>query len=226
MSLVKECMYVSVILILLVFCYTGCERDTTNIDALNSVVDSLQKSKDVLKRETSKTAVLKLTYNELKNIHVADSTSIGKLKKIVDRLTRIATILSSTTKNKFTAATITLSGDTVIKDSLIYVYPSYSSAYSNQWERFKLSASRDTFHVDYKVFNDFEIKQEWKRNGIFKRRTLEASIKNLNPHTETIQFKTYSLSENRNNRFRDFLVGVAVGSALTQGAQLYFSYHK
>ena len=80
MSLVKECMYVSVILILLVFCYTGCERNTTNIDALNSVVDSLQKSKDVLKRETSKTAVLKLTYNELKNIHVADSTSIGKLK--------------------------------------------------------------------------------------------------------------------------------------------------
>lgn len=226
MNIVKEFFYIALIILLSVLIYTGCEGNKKNLDLLSSVTDSLHKTKDKLNREISSTKVINISYEELKAIHAKDSSSLGKLQKLVTKLTVSAAIISTATKNNFTSATVNLSGDTVKEDSLIYVYPRYHTYYSNKWERFNITAMRDSFKVDYKVFNDFELSQEWKRNGLFKRRTLIASIKNLNPNTETLEYKTFTVSENGRNRLRDFVTGALIGTALNQGARLYFNHIK
>ena len=35
--------------------------------------------------------------------------------------------------------------------------------------------------------------QEWKRDGLFKKKYGEATIRNLNPYTETLEMRTFSL---------------------------------
>ena len=110
--------------------------------------------------------------------------------------------------------------DTITKNGVKYVYPEYRDSILNKWEDFKISANKESFHLQYKVFNEFEIKQSWQRNGFFKHKTPIAEVTNLNPHTQTIEYKTFTLAESKGNRLRDFLFGIMASTIAIQGANL------
>jgi hypothetical protein len=216
---IERIIYVLIIFLCFIGMYNSCNENKEKQNLLNSVNDTLTKTINKHGQEKASTDLLLSTYKDFKAMHVADSSAIGKLQKLVDRLTISATYLSNVTDNSFVASTQTIiSGDTVIIDSITYVYPEYKTNYTNKWERFNIKATKDSFAIDYKVFNEFNLKQEWKPNGLFKRKTPEVSILNLNPNTETNELKTFTVKEDKSNRLRDFLLGVLTSAIVIQGA--------
>ncbi|MDO9186928.1 MAG: hypothetical protein Q7W13_13020 [Bacteroidia bacterium] len=218
---IERIIYILIIFLCFIGMYNGCNENKAKQNLLNSVNDTLTKTINKLGQEKASTDLLLGTYKDFKAMHVADSSAIGKLKKLVDKLTISATYLSNVTGNTFVSTTQTIVlADTVKIDSILVIYPEYKTKYENKWERFSITANKDSFAVDYKVFNEFNIVQEWKRNGIFKRKTPEVSILSLNPHTETKELKTFTVKENKSNRLRDFLLGVLASAIVTTGINL------
>lgn len=216
---IERIIYCLIIFLCFIGMYNSCNENKEKQNLLNSVNDTLTKTINKHGQEKASTDLLLSTYKDFKAMHVADSSAIGKLQKLVDRLTISATYLSNVTDNSFVASTQTIiSGDTVIIDSITYVYPEYKTNYTNKWERFDIKANKDSFAIDYKVFNEFNLKQEWKPNGLFKRKTPEVSILNLNPNTETNELKTFTVKEDKSNRLRDFLLGVLASAIIIEGA--------
>lgn len=221
----RDFIYATIILILCVCLRNGCEetkRANTVTALLQASQDSLHKERNEKGQEKASTALLYSSLSDLKKMHVSDSSALGKLQKMVDKLTISATYLSNVTSNSFSSGTQSvLPGDTIRIDSILYVYPEYKTSYSNRWENFIAKASKDSFNIDYKVFNEFELKQDWKKNGLFKRKTPEATILNLNPHTQTLEMKTFTIKEDKSNRIRDMLIGAAVGALTIEAIQVF-----
>ncbi len=221
----RDFIYAAIILILAVCLRAGC-RETKRADNLitlyESAQDSLHKERNIQGQEKASNALLYSAVADFKKMKAADSSAIGKLQRMVDKLTISATYLSNVTSNNFTAPIQYItSGDTVIIDSITYVYPQYTTCYSDKWERFSIKADKDSFAVEYKVFNEFNLVQAWKSNGIFKRKTPEVSILNLNPHTETKELQTFTVKEDKSNRLRDMLIGAAVGAITIEAIRVF-----
>ena len=209
MKPIERITYICIIILCVIGMQNGCKKNNELEGLLVSANDTLTKTINKNGEEKASTDLLIGSYKDFKAMHVADSSSIGKLQKLVDKLTISATYLSNVTEHSFVTPTqIILSGDTVKIDSITYVYPEYKTNYSNKWERFDVKANKDSFAINYKVFNEFDLVQAWKKNGLFKRKTPEVSILNLNPHTETKDLKSFTVTENKGNRLRDFLFGV------------------
>ena len=177
--------YVVIIFLCLVGMYNTYKRDKQSLALALATTDTLHQTRNKLGEQTTRTELLYGTISDFKAMHFADSSAISKVQKLVDRLTISASVLSTVTRNNFTSATKVLPGDTVKKDSLVFVFPRYHTADSTRWKKFDLTASQDSFHIDYTVYNEFEITQKWKRQGLFKKSLPEATVKNLNPYTST-----------------------------------------
>lgn len=218
----REIIYIIVILLCLAGMYE-CYKSNNQYKSLAiAAADTLMKTRNNLGQEKTATALLYGTIKDFKAMRFADSSAMGKLQKMVDNLTISATYLRTATTNNFTSASQIISGDTVVKDSLIYVYPRYHTDTTTRWTKYSITATRDSFHIAFTAFNEYQIKQEWKRNGFLKRKTMQASVINLNPNTSTLQFQTFTIAENKSNRMRDFLFGALAGSIVTQAAIIKF----
>jgi len=207
----ERIVYICVITLCFIGMANGCGKLKRMQGLLDSVNDTLTKTINKKGQEKATTDLLLGSIKDLKSMHVADSSTIGKLQKMVDKNTMSATYLSNVTANHVDMKEQSVSmKDTVKKGGIIYVYPEYKDTINDRWQNIKIRANKDSLHFDYKVFNEFDIKQEWKRNGLFKRKTAEVSILNLNPHTETLVYKTFTVQENKSNRLRDMLIGAAI----------------
>ncbi len=214
--------YITIIFLLCLFLRNGCEKSDTFEKMLRASTDTLHKTRNKLHQEITTTTLLYGNIEDFKKIHFADSSAIGKLQQLVNKFTISATYLSDVTGNSVSLATQTvIMHDTIFKDGIKYLYPEYQDSISNRWEKFKIRASKDSIHLDYKVFNEFDLKQEWKNNGLFKRKTPEVTILNLNPHTETLELKTFTVKEDKTNRLRDMLIGAAMAVITVEATRVF-----
>lgn len=222
MKSIERIIYIGVIFLCFMGMYNSCNRNKQLQVELVSVNDTLTKTITKKGEEKTATDLLLGTVKDFKAMHASDSSSIGKLQKLVDKLSISATYLNNVTHNNLYSATQgIIQHDTVIgKDGIKNIYPEYRDTIKNKWEDFKISANKDSFHIQYKVFNEFEIKQTWKRNGLFRHKTAIAEITNLNPHTETKDLKSFTVAENKGNRLRDFLFGVLASAILIEGLKI------
>lgn len=220
----REFIYIAIILMLIACLYNGCKQAERAND-LNTLYeasqDSLHKERNKQGLEKTATTLLYSTIADFKKMKTADSSTIGKLQRMVDRLTISATYLSTATGNTVTGVTSVTAHDTIVKNGIQTIYPEYRDTLNNRWEHFIMTANKDSFKLQYTVYNEFELVQEWKRNGIFKRKTPEVTILNLNPHTETKELKTFTVKENKGNRFRDMLIGGVIGALTVQAIRVF-----
>lgn len=218
----RDFIFITVIAVLLFACLRTCRNGNSFKAMYDAAQDSLHQTRNKLGQQETHTASLYGSYSDLMKVHAADSSAIGKLQKIVDRHTISATYLNTATGNTITSSTgSVISRDTLWKDSIAYVFPEYRDTINNKWEHFIIAANKDSFHLDYKVFNEFNIVQSWQRPGFLKRKIPIATVTNLNPHTETQEFKSFNLKENKGNRIRDGAIGMAVGALLVTGLQVF-----
>jgi len=188
--------------------YSYINHLKNQISGNKSTIEAL--SNDITKHiakdgtETAEKNLILSSYKDLKAIHAADSSTIGKLKKLVSKNTISATIVSNVTKGSANGKTEiifkdkTLALDTSKHQSTIpcdTVYPEYKTDIKDKWTDINVVATKDSTHVDYKLFNEYEIKQEIKKTGTwpFRKKTPMISVHNLNPHTETTKIASYAV---------------------------------
>lgn len=214
--------YIVMIAVLIFLNFHSCNNTDTFQQMYEMSLDSLQKSRNNLDQEVSKRKLLLGSVSDFKKIHAADSSAIGKLQKLVDKHTISATYLSNTTGNNISSAiNEVIDHDTVYKDNIAYVYPEYRDTILNKWENFVMKANKDSFNLKYKVFNEFNLVQSWKRPKPFKRRIPEATVTNLNPHTETVEMAAFTLKEDKGNRIRDVIIGAAASAAIIGAVKVF-----
>lgn len=213
---IKDLLYIAVIaLILLVFSGT-CRRAQEQNALLQSADETLQLAHNELGQQEATVAALYGAIDDLEKLNASKDSAIIKLQKIVNKKTITATVLQNETANTITnTTTVEYRTDTVYKDSIAYVFPVYKTTYQNQWENFDAVASRDSFKINYKVFNEFEIKHQWTRKNIFSKKYAQISVLNLNPNTETRELKTFIVAQPKQNKLAIFLTGIAAGILVT-----------
>lgn len=195
--------------------------------------DTLEITRNNLGQERSVVGLLSGSYDQLARQAAGKDTTLAKLQEIVNKRTISATILSNTTASSFTAPTIVTYDETELSTNELetnnsvdsthicpVLFPKYNTSYTNRWERFNITATRDSFNVNYKVFNEFELTQNWQRYGFLKtKKRAITSVLNLNPNTETKELKTFTV-ECKCNKGKWFLGGLITGSLATIGGQI------
>jgi len=182
----------------LIWLYLGqCNKANNQVDLISAISDKLTLTRDSLGRQTAKISVISV-YNKksFTAIKSKDST-IQALQALVSDTKGLlsATVLSNSTANVVRSVTTISRVDTVWRAEVMEIYPVYWTMFKNEWENFNVTANRDTFIIDYTLYNKFEITQarEKREKGLFKRKVPVITIKNLNPHTETLALRSFAI---------------------------------
>lgn len=202
--------------------FKSCEKNE-DADTFNKMYhaahDSLRTYIDKDGHHIAEINVLQGSMRNLKNLIAGTDRTLRRLQTIVNKNTTSATILLSRTQNNGSTKTILVPGDTVIKDSITYIYPQYTANWDEKWSKGRIIANKDSVYRDFTTFNDFELKQEWKKQKVdgkwFKKKMLVSEIKNLNPNTQTVNLKTFSKESPKQNKLLTFGLGAMAGIATT-----------
>lgn len=185
---------------------------------LTALNDTLKAYRDIDNHHIASIYVMEGTIKELKSLKAKDSSEIVRLKKIIDKKTNSAVIVTTSTTGNVNSGTIITKIDTIRIDTCnTIVYPTYATTFENKWEKFNVIATKDSFNIKYKVFNDFEIVEKVETKGIwpFEKKNTLIEIKNNNPNTETITMRSFKVKQNKPKRLNWLLSGVAAGAIAT-----------
>lgn len=160
----------------------------------------------------------KVTVAILKAEHSAQLDTLQKqirgLKKNLSNL-QSHTSVSSTTSGTFIAPAIDTSFTLVLGQSAV---KAKSFAYSDKWTSMNGYFLRDSVHVEYKIRDDIDVVQYWKRPGIFKPLNLYTDVISHNPHSEITALKSLSVRPPvRSKLGLDVFTGYAPGAGLVVG---------
>lgn len=214
---------VAIVMSLLLFktCNKKDEYKTIT-DNYEASIDSLHKKINSQGQEITSTRLILSDYDIIKNkLHTADST-VKKLQQIIDKHTLSATVLNNQTKDKGTSSTTITKTETIIKNDTIYIYPTYSSNWNERWSKGIITASKDSITREIILFNEFEIKQSYQRQGdgigkYFRKRVPMIEVTNKNPNTQTTALKSFALQPDKKAKKRAFIAGIIIGVAGVYG---------
>lgn len=184
----------------------------------NASQDSLHHKINKDGTETVSTALLYGSVENLMKLHASDSSALGKLQKLVDKFTISAAVFSTSTSGHSSSGTIITGHDTVRKDSLVYIYPEYTlKRDSGKWADISARANKDSFNVNYSVFNDFLFKQDFEKRGrgfqkFISQRKPIVSVTDLNPHTKTRELQSFAVKPKKYSRLKHFVEGAVIGA--------------
>ncbi len=208
---------VLIVAVLICILWNGCNRKEELTDMFNAVNDTLRITRNDLNQEIAETNIIVGNFKDFKNLNASKDSTIAKLQGIVDKSTTSASVLNNSTGRVLIRQTDTLyAKDTVRIDSLIYIFPEYRISFKNKWEDFSIAASRDSFDIKYKVFNEFHIEQFDKKQGFLKPKIPTISVTNINPNTETLEMKTFTVATPKQKK--GLWVGIGAGALLIMKA--------
>jgi hypothetical protein len=201
---------IAVIVIVCLFC-NKCEHksDLAKKDLIiNAVNGELRKSVDKQGRETTRANIIVASYKELQNIHATDSSEIGRLKKLVDKRTTSAIVVSSTTSGSVSGVTSITIVDS-LQRNCDTVFPEYKTSIHDKWQDFEITAKKDSIHLDYKIWNEYDYKQTIEKQGKwpFRKDVPIVQVLNLNPHTKTDKIASYAVDVPKSKNGRWFVAG-------------------
>lgn len=195
-SLKKLLPYIIIVIVILLY-LDQCKKRGNESDinaALNDTLtiiinkDGTQTTKTSIITATSKRDLLRLeTRNkEIKRLQ----RLLGETKRLIS-----ATVFSNSTAARITSTSTISHRDTIYLENGIEIYPTYWTLFKDEWQDFNVTANQDTFLIDYKVFNRYEITQayEKRKKGLFRKRVPVITIHNLNPHTLTLELKSFAI---------------------------------
>ena len=178
--------------------HDSCQKRIESESLNQSLQDTLRYTEDSLTAEISDIRVSKAKdFTKLEGLQ----GSLKELQELVkkDRAYNAA-ILKNISRIKGSSRTIILPGDTVREDGVLKIYPTYKTDWKERWSQGSITAMKDSIGWSFKVYNEFELSQSWKREKWFKKRVGTAKVTNRNPNTVTKEFRTFNL-ENKQNKF-------------------------
>lgn len=177
--------------------------------------DTLQTIKNKHGQYESTIAIMNGTVADLKKLNAGKDSAILKLQKMVDRHTISATVHGTVTGNTVISNSVITNYDTVLKNDSIKIYPVYQTQFKNKWENFHITATKDSIKIKYKVFNEFDYVVRDNRVKWYKQRVPQITVTNINPNTETLELKSFSVKAPKGQKILLFSGGAIVGSIST-----------
>lgn len=193
------------LLIALIFSVKSCSKakgeKAEAITLAESIFDSLVhlKNKDSINVATI-SAITTESSKTFTGLQTKDS-EIRKLQEVVKDYQKKLKAGSSVTNAVIETAvnntqpTVIVKADTVRKDSLVYVYPVYTSTLTNKWIDYSSRANKDTSVFNLKVTNEFSAVV-----GYHKRRPF-VDLLTENPYTTVKELRTYQVKVPKPKKF-------------------------
>ncbi len=215
----RNLLYSALLLLLLVSIGLGylVKNYVSRVNNQAMIIEALQgglkKTVDAAGRETAQKNILITSYKDLKRLHVADSSEIGRLKKMVGKHTTSAAVINNTTSGTLTGSTsvVFVAGDT-LKNPCDTMHAVYTSTLTDEWGCIKVTASKDSTKADYTIRNEYEVKQELgdkQGKWPFRYRSLVLKVTNNNPHTTTDKISVWAVQTP--NIKKKVATGVGIG---------------
>lgn len=191
---------VLVIVLLTFFQYRSCQTKQDVMSVLQNKTGQLVKTRNSYNQEVSRRAVLMGSISELKKtVDKKDSL----IKHLLNRLTQTTislTAIKTQTQSNHTTPTTVVLHDTVKVDSIITIYPEYSSNYENQWEKYTIKATKDSVYHTHSIHNLFDVEQKYVSQGLLKPQAIQVEIVNHNPSTITVDAQSFLIHPKKENR--------------------------
>jgi hypothetical protein len=192
---------------------------------IKALQSGIKKTIDKQGRETAEKQILITTIKQLKAAHVSDSSTIGRLQKLVDKRTTSAAIIKNHTSGSLTGKnpTVTFGNKT---DSLTKITqpdscnPIYQDTLRDGWTEIAIKACKDSTHADYTVRNEYEQTQglgDLQGKFPFRYRAPVMKIKNLNPHTKTDEINAWAVQVPNIKKKVTIAAGVGAAAGLILG---------
>lgn len=168
----------------------SCNENRRDNTELVSVIDAMNDTLEVsINTDSSKTArinAFETSRKTLLSLRSKDST-IKALQKLVDKNTKSATVFNSNTNIKSNTKNTITSKDTIIKDSLIYIYPEYRSLVSmGKWVNGTAVSNKDGTVLDLQIRNEFNvvIKKKDKKSVV--------EVTSMNPYSTLESVRSFT----------------------------------
>lgn len=213
----------TVIVIILLITMNKCNsyrtmyKDTDNL--YNSSLDTLHKYKNKLGEEVAKIETLSSENNELFTSLQFKDAYIQKLQNVVKRyeddnkkLSSALFIANSTIVYFADSIKNLISGWEQPDSNSCFKYPTYKRAFDLTDCRTtgNVTLGLNTFSIDFKLQNEYEIVIGEERAGLFKKKQF-AEITNKNKCTTTDAMRVYDKKEKKTNIWKPLGIGLGVG---------------
>lgn len=215
MKISKTNIFFALVIVALLCCLLKTCGDSGKYQALlNAQTDTLRTYVNEHGQHVATIASLQGTVADLKTLNAGKDSALLRLQKLIDRHTVSATAHGTVTGNNFNSQTYIYKYDTVPgKNDTVLLHPTYVTKYENRWEKFNITAMPDSFNVDYKLFNEFDYQVRYNKEKWYKARVPEITVTNLNPHTETLVLRNFTVAPPKHQKKIVFLGGFTLGVA-------------
>jgi hypothetical protein len=175
-----------------------------------SISDDLHHYRNKLNQEVTISSIIEGDYNNIKSLSKSKDSTIKKLVKEIDKKTIEIIALKNSTSGTVSVPTVIEKWDTIRIDNSVKIYPTYTSLISTKWILANINANKDSIHFNYKITNEFEIKEQYKRKWLFGKSQSIITITNLNPNTTTQELKSIIIKP-KSKQGLSFGLGVVLG---------------
>jgi len=204
------------------FQYQRTERAHTVQQLYEAAADELDYSNDSL--SASIRVLQAATKRQFLQLQSKDSSIIAlqqAVKRYKGKLAS-ATVASTVTSVSGSSETTVTPTDTVVIDSVVYVYPTYSTSWTDKWSSGTITATIDSISRVFKVTNDYTFTYGYGRWNPFKKRDLTVTMTNLNPNTTTTELRTFTVKQSE-KRF-GLALYAGYGMTATVNGELYHGF--
>lgn len=206
------------------------KRTLNQVNSLyEHVSDTLTLTKDELGNQIAKNSVLESNnINLILEIKSQDTNiiwlqkEIEKYKKELEEGSSVTIITDFTHIIDSLSNIIVIGRDTIVKDSLIYLYPIYDFSAEKKgfhsgindsvtWIKYNVKAGKNLGILDLSIYNDYSVVIGEEKVGFLKPRKTFVEITNYNPYSTISTLKSYRVSQKKTH----FTVGIQAGYGIT-----------
>lgn len=195
----------------LLFNFTTCNRSNAVVsgDLFTGIVKAIR-DKDSAHIVTIK--ALELKSAQMNGLH---KTNDSLLNIVISNLRRYNAVNSSVFETKYfysdTIRSLISKYDTIVKDSVMYVYPTYRKSLANEWIKYFYEVGKDvdTFSVQFN--NTISYTQYKKKEKWFQRAKTYIDIKSQNPYSTITDARTITIE----NKPIPLSIGLSIGYGMT-----------
>lgn len=200
------------IIIVILLTQRACNN---NASVINSYENDLDTLRNKLNQQEARNHLIVDAYNSIKAVARAKDSSLVDLQKIIDSKTSSATILQTRTQSTVTGKPTVLDSNGEIVEMQSNC-PTYILNRGSDEDTVSVEASCGKVTFTYTAYNIFQIKQYWKRKGIFKKENF-VEVTNLNPHTQTTGLRSFKVNSSQSRLSLGISISAGISSQLQPG---------
>lgn len=194
-----ELLVIGICIVLFLLLNRSCDKISERNEFIDGLNDTLRTTRNELGQQTATISVLQFENDKHFTKVQTNDTTIKWLQKVVEQYKgKISSATVGSTITVIQGATETVvvhDTEIVYRNDTAFIYPTYKASFNNRWEEGSVTANKDSVWHDIKVKNEFELTLGKASNGWFKKKTFDASIKNLNPNTTIEELRTFSITQ-------------------------------